>query len=159
MTPTLEPKFIPSWPGRDPLRYWVSPEMRQFWPELQMALMTLSAPRERVWLRFNEVADPGMLRCIDFRLESLVNLLGLGFYPPPLNKEPEAGNVIVNRDSFIQPAFRPLVLPTLIHEIAAHSLGLGHLWLRGSVRCPWIEEGRINLSAEDRASLLTMYGV
>lgn len=131
--------------------------MRQFWPEIQMAMLTFT--REPVWLKFNEVADPGLDRCIEFRLEPLVGVLGLGFSPPPMHPEPIAGNVILNADCFSRPEFRPLVLPTLIHEIAAHSLGLGHLYLRRSVRCPHIEQDRINLSAEDRAALLTLYGV
>ncbi len=163
MTPQQEPPFIPPWPGRAPVRYWIAPEMRQFRAEIEIALVTFTRERmpgnRPLRVAFTETDIPGQPRCIDFRLEPLVGLLGLGFYPPPLNAEPFAGNVTLNRDAFSQPQFRPLVLPTLIHEMAAHSLGLGHLWLRGSVRCPAIEEGRINLSAEDRVALLTMYGV
>lgn len=162
MSPLMEPPVIPFWPGPDPLRFWISPEMRRFDAEIRMAVLTFTRERmpngRPLRLQFLEVGIPGLPRCIEFRLEPLVGLLGLGFYPPPVNDEPMAGNVILNADAFSRPEWRPLVLPTLIHEIAAHSLGLGHLWLRGSVRCPAIEEGRINLSAEDRAALMTMYG-
>ena len=163
MNPLLEPPFIPCWSGPDPIRYWISPEMAQFRAEIQMAVLTFTRERmpdgRLLRLRFLEIGVYGLLRSIDFRLEPLVGLLGLGMYPPPLNAEPFAGDVTLNQDAFTRPEFRPLVLPTLIHEIAAHSLGLGHFWRRGSVRCPVIEEGRINLSPEDRQALITMYGV
>lgn len=156
MSPLNVPPYIPPWPGRDPLRYWIAPEMHQFWLEIQTAMLTFS--REPVWLKFNEVGDPGMTRSIDLRLEPLVGLLGLAMYPPPLIQEPQAGDVTLNREAFIQPEFRPLLLPTLIHELF-HALGFGDFYKMGSCRCPHIEEGRINLSADDRASLLTIYGV
>ena len=157
MTPQQEPPFIPCWPGPAPLRYWISPEMEQFRAEINMALLTIT--REPVWLRFEEIRMPAQVRSIDFRLEPLVGLLGLGMYPPPLIQEPQAGDITLNRDAFSRFEFRALVLPTLIHEVTAEALGLGHLYLRQSVRCPHIEEGRINLAPEDRTALVTMYGV
>jgi hypothetical protein len=159
VTPRLnEPPFIPSWPGRAPLRYWISPEMEQFRPEINMALLTIT--REPVWLRFEEIHQPCQIRCIDFRLEPLASgLLGLGMYPPPLIDEPMAGDITLNSDAFSHFEFRPYVLATLIHELVAEALGLGHLYLLRSVRCPHIESGRINLAPEDRASLLTLYGL
>ncbi len=157
MTPLSEPLFIPCWLGRDPLRYWVSPDMEQFRAEINMALLTIT--REPVWLRFEEIQMPAQVRCIDFRLEPLDALLGLGMYPPPLIQEPQAGDITLNQDAFSRLEFRALLLPTLIHEITAEALGLGHLYLRRSVRCPHIEEGRINLAPEDRAALVTLYGV
>ena len=156
MNPTMEPPFIPCWQGRDLLRYWISPEMEEFRAEINMALLTIT--REPVWLRFEEIRQPNQIRCIDFRLEPLVGLLGLGMYPPPLIQEPAAGDITLNRDAFSRFEFRPLVLPTLIHELTAEALGLGHLYLRRSVRCPHIEQDRINLAPEDRAALLTLYG-
>lgn len=156
MNPTMEPPFIPCWQGRAPLRYWIAPEMEQFRAEINMALLTIT--REPVWLRFEEIRMSGQPRCFDFRMEPLVGNLGIAMYPPPLNAEPFAGNVTINSDAFSRFEFRSLLLPTLIHEIASHSLGLGHLYLRRSVRCPHIEQDRINLAPEDRASLLTLYG-
>jgi hypothetical protein len=157
MTPLQEPPFIPSWSGRSPLRFWIAPEMEQFRAEINMALLTIT--REPVWLRFEEIHQPCQVRCIDFRLEPLVGLLGLGMYPPPLIQEPQAGDITLNLDAFSKFDFRPLVLPTLIHEVTAEALGLGHLWLDRSVRCPHIVRDRINLAPEDRDSLLTLYGV
>jgi hypothetical protein len=157
MTPQQEPPFIPPWPRGTPLRYWIAPEMEQFRAEINMALLTIT--REPVWLRFEEIRQPHQVRCIDFRLEPLDNLLGLGMYPPPLIEEPMAGDVTLNADAFSRFEFRPLVLPTLIHEVTAEALGLGHLWLERSVRCPHIVRDRINLAPEDRAALLCLYGV
>lgn len=162
MNPLLEPPCIPCWQGPEPIRFYIAPEMRRFESDIHWALLAFLSERmpdgRPLRLKVLEVSVCGLPRCIEFRMEPLVGLLGLGFYPPPLNREPTSGNVILNMDAFSRSEFRPLVLPTLIHEIAAHSLGLGHLYLRRSVRCPYIEEGKINLSAEDRAALLTMYG-
>jgi hypothetical protein len=158
-----EPSYIPVWQGFDPVRFWISPEMRRFESEIRGALDTFERERmpdgRALRLHFREIFAPQQVRCIDFRMEPLVGLLGLGMYPPPLNEEPAAGDVTLNADAFSRPEFRPLILPTLIHELAAHALGLGHFWRRGSVRCPLIEEDRINLSDEDRMALVTLYGV
>ena len=162
MTPQAEPPYIPPWWGAEPIRFWISTEMRQFADEVRMALLTFSREKmpdgRPLRLSFQEIFAPQQSRCIDFRLEPLVGLLGLGMYPPPLNQEPQAGDVTLNADVFKNPECRPLMLPTLIHEIAAHSLGMGHVYLPESVRFPNITAGKINLAPIDRESLITVYG-
>ena len=156
MNPTMEPPFIPAWPGYAPLRYWVSPEMQQFRPEILIALLTFT--REPVWLRLEEIQAPGQHRSIDFRLAPLVGLLGLGMYPPDLNAEPASGDVTLNSlVDWRNPRCREMVLAVLIHELF-HALGFGHFYDPSSRRFPNIAATGVNLSAEDRAALLTMYG-
>jgi len=163
MTPQLEPPYIPPWWGRDPVRYWIAPEMRRFQAEIEMALLTFTRERmadgRALRLRFQEISAPQQSRSIDFRLEPLNGLLALGFYPPPLNQEPQSGDVTMNSTvDWNHPACRPLVLPLLIHELAAHSLGLGHLYLPESVRFPLVSAGKVNLAPMDRQALVTIYG-
>ena len=161
MNSLLEPPYIQPWLGNDPVRYYVSELMKQFYTEIRMALLTFTRERlpggKPLRLQFVEIFMPKQSRCIDFRWEPLVGLLGLGFYPPPLNDEPAAGDVILNSQVFCNPESHSLVLPTLIHEIAAHSIGLGHLYLIRSVRYPNITTDKFNLSPEDRTALLTIY--
>lgn len=157
MDPRQEPPFIPPWTGRDPIRYWISPEMRQFQEDIRIALLTFT--RERVWLRFEEIHAPGQHRSIDFRLAPLVGLLGLGMYPPDLNAEPASGDVTLNSlVDWTNPRCREMVLAVLIHELF-HALGFGHFYDPSSRRFPNIAATGVNLSAQDRAALVTIYGV
>lgn len=163
MNPQLEPSYIPPWWGCDPIRFWIAPEMRRFESEIRMALTTFERERtadgRALRLCFQEISAPQQNRSIDFRMEPLNGLLALGFYPPPLNGEPQAGDVAMNSTvDWNHLLCRGLVLPVLIHEIAAHSLGLGHLYLPESVRFPLVSAEKFNLAPMDRQALVTMYG-
>jgi len=164
MNPLTEPSFIPVWAGWGPIRFWIAPEMRRFETEVRLALSTFERERtangQALRLCFQEISAPQQGRCIDFRLEPLVGLLGLGMYPPPLNHEPGAGDVTLNSlVDWNRPGCRNLVLPVLIHELAAHSLGLGHYYDPVSVRFPMVSAEKVNLAAVDKEAFFAMYGV
>jgi hypothetical protein len=148
--------------GNDPIRYWVSPELEFCRPLSSLALQTWERERtpdgRPLRLHFEEVAIPGLPRSIDIRLAPLVGNLGIAMYPPPLIKEPFAGDVTINANcNWQDPRWRELMLALLIHEVG-HALGLPESYFAESVMCPNIDCRKVNLAAVDKEMVLTLYG-
>jgi hypothetical protein len=152
------------WPGSAAIRFYISPAMEPFRVEIEMALETwhreTNPDGSPTRVSFSEIATAAQFRSIDFKLEPLVGVWGLGMYPPPLIIEPMAGDVTIDSgQDWDDAAFRSsYLLALLIHEVG-HALGLGENTTEpASVMNPVIAAGRINLAAIDKSMLLALYG-
>ena len=151
----MNPPYIPRWEGVAPLWYWVEQALAPLKTEVVLGITTWA--RELTMLKVFETQFPGGPRTIRVRLQPLVGVLGLAFYPPELIKEPEAGDVILNSSvDWFASSNRPLLLPLMIHE-AGHSFGMGHSYLPESVMFPNITPGKVNLSRIDRWQFRALY--
>lgn len=151
----MNPPFIPRWSGTAPIWYWVEPALDALKVEVVLGITTWA--RELRDIRVLETQFPGGPRTIRVRLQPLVGVLGLAFYPPELIKEPEAGDIILNSNvDWLAPENRKLFLPLCIHE-AGHAFGMGHAYTPSSVMFPNIEAGKVNLSKVDRWMFRALY--
>ena len=157
MTPMNNPPFIPRWPGGDPIRYCIDASAKPYWAEIRTALDVWG--REFAFNSFVEVFEWWWHRTLVFRVADMGPnnpFLAQSMYPPPLIIEPYAGDVTLNAAVQWGGAARPLLLPTLIHEIG-HALGMGHFWATDSVMFPNIAEHTVRLSVDDRRMFRCLY--
>lgn len=153
------PPMVPRWNGPAPVQFCIDPSMEAYRPEILSALWVWQ--RETSQVVMAETRDCSAARTISIRLNpegATMDRLAVTLYPAPMYREPEAGDVWINRNvDWRIPENRHLLFALLIHEIG-HALGMVHYYCEECVMFPNIDPAKTMLSRLERRMFRCLYG-
>lgn len=153
------PPFVPRWNGLEPVKFCIDAPMEIYRPEILSALWVWQ--RETTQTIMAETRDCLAPRTIAVRLAqdgTKMDRLAVTLYPAPMYREPEAGDIWIDRNvDWSAPANRRLLFALLIHEVG-HSLGMVHYYESDSVMFPNIDPAKTALYQLERRMFRCLYG-